>query len=137
MDNVIKQWQIYELSGAEFLIKYDKGESWGIEYPHCSENKDINKQVLADAVKLGDAVHQTNPPLKVGDEVIWGGRKYGSCSDDDLFFVGEKYSVAGFHHDNNDDVEIEQYIDGRHLTIRATPTETKVGANSPHLTSRL
>jgi hypothetical protein len=62
---------------------------------------------------------------KIGDSVIWLGRKLGSCSNDAKFVIGEKYSVAHIY-PSNLDVEIEQYIEGDHVTTRAGLTEFSV-----------
>lgn len=123
---MIEQFQVYTLAGSEFLIRKDLGDSWSIEIPSKDSTSTIDKEALSNAVVQGSAVLQKNPPLELGDKVLWVGRKYGSCSDDHLFTPGAQYSVAGFHHGNNEDIDIEQYIDGKHIIIRTAPTEIEV-----------
>lgn len=68
---------------------------------------------------------ELNGKLKVRDKVLWLGRKVGSCSDDSKFMVNEPYPVTMIH-PSNFDVELEQYIDGEHITIRAGESEYQV-----------
>lgn len=60
--------------------------------------------------------------IKVGDSVSWLGRKVGSCSNDGRFVPGQHYQVWMIY-PSNLDLEIEQYIDGEHVTIRAGKDE--------------
>lgn len=60
--------------------------------------------------------------VKLGDFVTWRGRKIGRSTDDSQFVSNQQYKVC-FIYTSNRDIEIEQYIDGKHITIRASESE--------------
>lgn len=62
--------------------------------------------------------------LKLGDEVVWLGRKYGSCSNDGEFEIGKAYRVC-FIYPSNGDVELQGHEP--QITTRAGAEEYLTG----------
>ncbi|BDP33556.1 TPA: hypothetical protein KDZ08_004814 [Vibrio parahaemolyticus] len=59
--------------------------------------------------------------LPVGENVIWYGRKHGSCTHDHLFIEDAVYMNTGCH--PNGDIELQLSDDKPEISIRATQDE--------------
>ncbi|WP_196161798.1 hypothetical protein [Reinekea sp. G2M2-21] len=63
--------------------------------------------------------------LKIGDSVIWNGRKYGSCEHDSEFQPGNTYPVC-YIYDSNCDIELSVDAGSAQITIRAHDDEYSI-----------
>jgi hypothetical protein len=77
--------------------------------------------------KFGTLVHddtgrvvEVSGKVRLGEQVLWLGRKHGSCTHDAKFEINQAYQVY-FIYPSNGDVELQG--PEPHITIRATGDE--------------